>query len=90
MQRFNAIQHMVCYSVHASEMVAARSNPTGVKIMAGPRSAVQIMREMALVRSQTKHDPAMQKILLKPLEDELNELVEFAKQQQTLDFEPDR
>lgn len=45
------------------------------------RSGVQILREMALVKTQLKGDPVSMKALLAPLEAELAELVSASQGQ---------
>lgn len=45
------------------------------------RTAVQIMREMALIKANTKDSPDMRAVLLAPLQQELEALVSFQKRQ---------
>lgn len=50
------------------------------------RTAVQIFREMALIKAQCKDDPQTRDVLLKPLQAELGALVELQKKQLQLDL----
>ena len=68
---------MLCYTVVASEIGPPWLTLKGTKM----RSAVQVLREMSLIKANTKGDPVMQKALLGPLQDELKAIAAHTEAQ---------
>lgn len=74
-------RRFLCYSVHASEIV-----PLVLKELE-MRTAVQVLREMSLIKSNTKGDPVLQKVLLAPLQEELQAIAKSAESQMKFELE---